>query len=131
MLFAPRLPTARAAQDPWEQLIQRAKQFEQQGNYAAAETTLLTALRVAEKLPAGDFRVATTLYDLGSIYQDLGSLAQAAKFYQRSLSVWQKALGTDHPSLARPLNSLMLRLQRAFRPTRVSKWLAPTLTASA
>jgi len=98
---------AGAQEESWEHLMARFDQLQQQGNYGEAETALLSALKVAERLAPGDLRVATTLYNLGSVYRDLGRPAEAEKFYQRSLSVSEKALGADHPSLAQPLSSLI------------------------
>jgi len=98
---------APAQEKSWEQLLLQAEQLQRKGSFAEAETALLGALKEAEKLPPGDDRLTVTLFNLGSVYQDLGRPTMAEKFYQQSLSTLEKSLGADHPSLARPLGALL------------------------
>jgi tetratricopeptide (TPR) repeat protein len=43
---------------------------------------------------------------LGSLYQAQGQYSLAEPLYQRTLSIWEQALGPDHPWVAYPLNGL-------------------------
>jgi tetratricopeptide (TPR) repeat protein len=97
----------RAAEKSWEQILLEAEQLQRQGSFAEAETALLGAMKEAEKFAPGDPRLPVTLYNLGSIYQDLGRPSKAETFYQRSLAAMEKSVGADHPSLARPLGGLV------------------------
>jgi tetratricopeptide (TPR) repeat protein len=96
-----------AGEKSWEQWLEGVQQHQRDGNLAQAEADLLRALGETAAFPPGDVRRAVTLYNLGSVYQDLGSLAKAEKSYQQSLSAWEAAAGADHPSLSRPLSGLV------------------------
>jgi tetratricopeptide (TPR) repeat protein len=105
----------RAEEKSLEQLLLQAEQLQRQGSFPEAETVLRTALAAAEKLPPKDIRLAVTLLNLGSVCQSLGRPATAGKFYERSLSAWERSLGADHPSLARPLSALLaLSVENGF-----------------
>jgi tetratricopeptide (TPR) repeat protein len=43
---------------------------------------------------------------LGSLYQAQGQYSLAEPPYQRALSIWEQALGPDHPWVVYPLNGL-------------------------
>ena len=107
VLYASALMGLAGTEQTWEQKMLAAAQLQRVGNYAEARTVLLGALKEAEGFAPEDPRRALTLNRLGSVYQDLGRLREAEKFYQRSLSAWEKIFGADHPGLARPLSSLV------------------------
>jgi len=48
------------------------------------------------------------LNNLADLYQDQGNYAQALPLYQRSLAIWEKALGLDHPTVATSLSNLAI-----------------------
>lgn len=50
--------------------------------------------------------MAITLNNLASLYRAQGQYAQAEPLFQRSLAIYEKALGADHPSVALSLNNL-------------------------
>jgi hypothetical protein len=41
--------------------------------------------------------VAASLNNLAGLYRSQGKCAEGAPLYQRSLAIWEKALGPDHP----------------------------------
>ena len=49
--------------------------------------------------------MANTLNNLALLYQAQGSYAEAEPLYQRSLAIWEKALGPDHPDVATSLEN--------------------------
>ena len=50
--------------------------------------------------------MANSLNNLASIYFLQGKFAEAEPLYKRSLTIWEKALGPDHPNVAASLNNL-------------------------
>jgi tetratricopeptide (TPR) repeat protein len=50
--------------------------------------------------------VATTLNNLAGLYRTQGEYAKAEPLYKRSLAIWEKALGPDHPDVATILENL-------------------------
>ena len=50
--------------------------------------------------------MATTLNNLALLYKTQGDYAKAEPLYKRALSIWEKALGSDHPNVATSLNNL-------------------------
>ena len=55
---------------------------------------------IASKLPAEKSN------NLAALYDNQGHYAQTEPLYKRSLAIWEKALGPDHPSVAIGLNNL-------------------------
>lgn len=98
--------TTGAKEQEWMAAIVRADQFQRQGNYSEAEAVLLSAERVAEQFGPSDPRLAATLNNLGSVYQDLGKFLDAERSYERSIVQWEKLYGQGHPALIRPLTNL-------------------------
>ena len=78
----------------------------QQGRYGEAEKRWLAALKEAEGFGPDDERLATSLNDLALLYQARGNYAEAEPLYKRSLVIWEKALGPEHPDMASTLNKL-------------------------
>jgi tetratricopeptide (TPR) repeat protein len=52
--------------------------------------------------------VAASLHNLGGFYRETGDYARALPLSERSLSIREKALGSEHPDVARSLNNLAL-----------------------
>jgi tetratricopeptide (TPR) repeat protein len=51
-------------------------------------------------------RLAVSYHQQGSAHHDRGSYGQAEGFYLRSVGVWERAYGPEHPGLVRFLNDL-------------------------
>ena len=81
----------------------------EQGNYTEAEKLFVAALKEAEKFGPQDPRLATSLNNLANLYNTQGKYGEADPLYKRSLEIWEKALGPDHPSVATSLENLNLR----------------------
>ncbi len=47
-----------------------------------------------------------SLDSLAVLYRDQGKYDEAEALYERSLAIWEKALGKDHPDVATSLNNL-------------------------
>ncbi len=105
---------AMAAQDPgkmpeaWEQKYEAASKEAMSGAYAKAEVLMLEVVAEAEKLGAQDPRLATPLANLGSFYAGRKRYAEAEPLLRRALAIREKALGPDHPDVARTLVSLVM-----------------------
>ncbi len=50
--------------------------------------------------------MATSLGNLAFLYNTQGQYAQAEPLYKRSLAIYEKALGPDHPDVAMSLENL-------------------------
>lgn len=98
---------ARGDQTSWNQAILLADQLQRQGEYADAETTLLSALKQATVLGPESPELAATLNYLGYVSQDLGRYAESEKYYQRSLRIWETIRDKDAPELVRTLSNLL------------------------
>jgi tetratricopeptide (TPR) repeat protein len=92
----------------WENYTDAGRERDEQAHYAEAEELFFAALKEAESFGEKDTRLATTLNDLALLYTDQGKYAEAEPFFQRSLAIWEKALGPEHPDVAIILNNLGL-----------------------
>ncbi len=50
--------------------------------------------------------MATSLNDLALLYDNQSKYAEAEPLYKRSLAIYEKALGPEHPHVAASLNNL-------------------------
>ena len=85
----------------WQQDLTRGRQLWSQGEYASAETTLLRALKEAEKEGPDDPKVAVTLNSLGAVYQDLGRFGEAELSdgkHKGRAGQWRQ--GTSYPDVS-------------------------------
>ena len=98
---------------PWEARMAAATTAYGQGRYADAENSLQAALMEAEQHGKEDLRLtmtltkmgdlAATLNNLASIHRKQGSYGKAESFYKRSLAIWERVLGPEHPHVAATL----------------------------
>jgi tetratricopeptide (TPR) repeat protein len=89
--------------------------FEQE-RYAEAEPLYKSSLAMWEKAllsddydwetDIGGVDVADTVHNLAYIYWTLGRYAEVESVYKRSLAIWEKVAGQDHPSVGDALNDL-------------------------
>jgi tetratricopeptide (TPR) repeat protein len=63
--------------------------------------------------------VATSLNDLGGLYQQQGAYNRAELFYDRALRTRERALGLEHLEVARTLNNLAV-LHQTQGPRRAT-----------
>ena len=95
--------SAFAQVEQWQSHMDAGDQAYQQGNYTEAEKQLVAAVKEAEGLGPQDPRLATSLNNLGLVYDAQGRYAEAEPLYKRSLAIWEKALGPEHPDVAMSL----------------------------
>lgn len=88
------------AASKFEQLNQQAENFYKTRNYAEAEKTFQQALKEAEKLDAGDKRVATTVYNLALCQQSQGNYAEAEKNMLKAVDLMAVAFGAENERVA-------------------------------
>ncbi len=86
-------------------LHQIAVLFYELGNYSAGIPPAEEALKIAN-VKASPLTLASYLNRLGILYDNQGKYSEAEPLYLRSLSIWERQLGADHPSVATSLNNL-------------------------
>ena len=91
----------------WDALNQEFIELYETAQYDRAAIVAKKALEVAEK-NVGPYHpdVATSLNNLGLLYDTQGQYAQAEPLYKRALAIREKELGPDHPDVATSLNNL-------------------------
>ena len=103
------------------QLAQRAQEAERRGQYGEAETLHHQVLAIHEKsLGAEHPTTATSLANLGRVYDLQGKYDDAEKAYRRSLEVREKVLGGEHPDVATSLNNLAKVLQELGKDQQIT-----------
>ena len=65
--------------------------------------------------------VATGLNNLAELYRVQGNYAQAEPLYKRSLAIFEKALGSDHPNVATTLENYAELVRTMNRETEAEK----------
>ncbi len=71
------------------------------GQHRAAEAATREAIQIFRSLLGEDHpSYASSLNDLGTLYQDRGDYRRAEPLFRRSLEIYKKALGEDHPFYA-------------------------------
>ncbi len=74
--------------------------------------------------PAGDLLgkgVATSLNNLAALHKAQGRYAEAEPLYRRSLAIWEKALGPEHPNVATSLENYAALLREIGRTAEADK----------
>ncbi len=104
-----------AQQGDWERHTRAGAYAYRQGNYAEAFKQTKAALSAAEAFGPNDPRLATTLNNLGVIYDTQGKHAEAEPLYKRALAIREKALGPEHPDVASVLESYAALLRKTKR----------------
>jgi tetratricopeptide (TPR) repeat protein len=69
----------------WEDTILHGRELQRAGRYVEAESTLTTALRIAQTSEGGPARLACSFSALASVEQDLGRIADAERDYLRAI----------------------------------------------
>jgi hypothetical protein len=79
-------------------LMDRAEQAAHRGDFAAAEEALRLAVELQERtLGASNPEVASTLNNLGIVYERLNRPAEAEACYRKSFAIARAAFAGDHP----------------------------------
>jgi len=108
-----------AGEAEWKSHMNAGAAAYQRGDYNSAAASLTAALKEAESFGEADQRLAVTLNNLASLYETQGRYAEAERLYRRSLEIYEKALGPDHPSVGTLLNNLgeLYRAQGRYAET--------------
>ena len=59
--------------------------------------------------------MATSLNNLAELHRTQGKYAQAEPLYTRSLAIWEKALGPNHPDVATSLENMAALFRKTGR----------------
>jgi len=92
----------------------------QLGQFAESRIDYASAYRYYKEAAALQTDNALYLNDAGTIANTLGYYPEAETLYQRSLSIWEKALGKDHPDtkiVRENLKKLQTRLKGGVSST--------------
>ena len=99
------LSVATAQSENYSTVLSRLKELKNQGRYAEAIPVARVFLQLAKE-KYGLEGEAIGLDWLGILYHEQGRYAEAEPLYQESLSIYEKALGPEHPDVALSLNNL-------------------------
>ncbi|MGA2496212.1 MAG: tetratricopeptide repeat protein [Tepidisphaeraceae bacterium] len=98
---------AASAQDAsWSTCNEDGYKVYRAGKYTQAEKLFGIALKAAEEFGVSDDRLGISLTNLAQVYSAQARYDRAEPLYNRSLAIWEKALGPDHPNIASSLNNL-------------------------
>ena len=90
----------------WDQQMKSAASALHQKYYALAEQNCLDALKTAGKFGPTDLRSTTNLVYLAGVYQTENKSELAGQTFQAAIAACEQAVGTNHPSLVMPLDTL-------------------------
>ncbi len=65
--------------------------------------------------------MAASLGGVAALYHAQGRYAEAEPLYQRSLAIWEKALGPEHPDVATSLENYAALLRETARANEAEK----------
>ena len=100
----------------WQELNSRAAQLYQQGKYTEAIAVAQEAVKVAEATYGPEhMNTATSLNNLGGLYEEQGLYADVEPLYKRALAIRVKALGPEHPEVALSLSNLAVLYHKQGR----------------
>ena len=94
------------AQSNWESHTRTGEYAFAVGDTDRAEREFQSALSIAQKLPAPDRRLETSLGNLARLYENEGRFAEALPMYQLQVAAAEFRLGGDEPVLLAPLLGL-------------------------
>jgi tetratricopeptide (TPR) repeat protein len=103
LLLAPALLTA---QDEWDSHFQRGEELHRAGQFTGAAREFEPALREAERLGPGDWKLPLTLHNLAEVDRELGLDFDAEGLYRRAISIWQGYHPARTAELASSLENL-------------------------
>ena len=87
------------AQSSWATHTRAGEYAFAQGDLKRAEGEFQAALEIAQRFPAGDLRLETSLENLARFYEHESDLDKAQPLYQLMLAAQEVRLGTEDPGL--------------------------------
>jgi tetratricopeptide (TPR) repeat protein len=115
-------PNASAGEAEWQAHMKAGMAAYQRGDYRSAAASFAAALKEAEAFGESHQRFATTINNLAVMYMHQGRYAEAEPLYRRTLSIYEKALGPDHPDLGTTLNNLAGCIERKAATRKPSRF---------
>lgn len=92
----------------WELLCRQGEKQLAAGQLPDAEKSYLAASQIAKQFGAFDHRLATSLDNLGLVYQKQGKLPAAEQLFRRALAIDEKIFGKSHANVSRDLLNLAI-----------------------
>jgi tetratricopeptide (TPR) repeat protein len=83
----------------YERCIEAAGIAIASGDHPSAERALRAAIQAVEGHDDSHLELAAALIKLGTLKQEMGSLAEALDHFRRALEIGERALGNDHLGL--------------------------------
>lgn len=105
VLLAASMPAA-LAEDEWDDYNGRGMTALKDGKYSEAEKLFLSARKEGEKSGARYGHYATSLLNLGQVYDKMDKVAEAEKVYKEALAIYEKSYGASSPEDAKALQGL-------------------------
>ncbi len=111
----------RQTEDEAARLAVRADEALRRGQLGEAETLHHQVLAIHERTLGPEHpTTATSMSNLGRVFDLQGKYADAERIYRRALAVREKVLGPNHPDVATVLNNLAKVLQEQGRDQQLS-----------
>ena len=92
----------------------------QQGDHPEALKRIRAAVKAAEEFGWEDTRLADALGNLAVLYATEGHYSEAEPLFKRSLGIWEKTFGPDHPHVATSLENYAAVLRKIGRSKRAA-----------
>jgi len=105
VLLTATVPAA-LAEDEWEDYNGRGMTALKDGKYGEAEKLLLEARKEGQKNKALYGHYATTLLNLGQLYDKMDKVPESEKAYKEALAIYEKSYGPSSPEDAKALQGL-------------------------
>ncbi len=97
---------AKAGETEWKKYSRQGATAYEQANWGQAERMFKLALKEAEPFGAKDLRLASSLTNLGVLYNFRNQPAKAAPLFERAIAVKQAALGPENPEVIASVGKL-------------------------
>ena len=115
LLLLPAGLQAQADEEAWKRHMESASAALQANNLDDALFDLGNALREAEKFGPGDQRLANTLNLVAAFHRSQANFEEAESLYSRLITVLERGMGSDNPSVANALDTLATLHQEEYR----------------
>lgn len=90
---------AYAGEEEWNKYSTEGAKAYEQANWGQAERLFKSALKEAEPFGDKDLRLASSLTNLGVLYNFRNQSAKAEPLFERAIAIKQKAMGADNPEV--------------------------------
>lgn len=103
----------------WQVLNNAGSRAAEQGDTLEAEKEFTAALREAEKFGEYDLRLATSLNNPATLYQDSGKYERAEQLYRRALAIEERTSSPGDPALLDSLSNLAAVREAEAKPAEL------------